>query len=346
MEHPACANRWGSGERVGKRALVQSGAAFLMRCGQALQRRTLRWLGGLESTGRLLALPMLVWAGDRWRLGPALALAQGLAWVISLLPPYPREPQHSKTPCRRGWIALPRAKAHLATPFREFVIGRNFLRGGDDPRSGVIRERNGELVRELRAEGKSFILATGHFSRKASLALYSREITPGRITTVVANLPNRPWDPGGIWRRVNFGQMLRILERCRPDGELARLGNRIELKSLIRKLRAPGSIALIAADAPWVDFQSNSLVRSFAGSGMRAYSTGVARLSRLTGCPIVVCIPFLDESGAVIIDWRCIIRSERDCSELEDRRITNLVLDEIEEAAGARPNQYVIDLLR
>jgi lauroyl/myristoyl acyltransferase len=321
---------------------------LVKRIRSAIAIRLLRGIASVESTVRLLAVPMLIRAADLWPAEKAFRLARFFAVILSLLPPYGRSRRFAERARLYGTTAnrISFGKAHLQAQFRDFVAVRRIVRGADDPHSRALVERNAELVQELRAKGTPFILATGHFLRQAMAHVYEERITPHAVMAIMARLPANPRRLGERWNQVNYGQMLEAVHKIRPEAKFVSLGDVSALKNLVRDLRKPGHLAVISADTLWPDFRASSLVRPFCGSARRAFPTGAARLARLAGCPILVCVPYLDESGTMVIDWRRRIEVSPDGAEQNDREITNRILDEIERAALERPDQYVIDLLR
>ena len=60
--------------------------------------------------------------------------------------------------------------------------------------------------------------------------------------------------------------------------------------------------------------------------------------------PIILCIPYLDDSGATVLQWCEPIAPPRRNAVASDYEITDRLLDEIEVAVGARPTQYVMSI--
>lgn len=230
-------------------------------------------------------------------------------------------------------------------PGRDSVLLRGILRGRIDPSCWRVEERNADLVEPLRRSGTPFIIATGHFAREASIPLSLPSITPAKMA-VVANPPIvKTWHPGTRWLGYHYGQMLNFMQWARPDWEFCFPGTPGLLRTLIQHLRAPGNAIIILADAPWSAKRSDSHVRPFAGRQVRAFATGTAHLSRLSQCPIVVCLPYLAEDSHVVIEWTRIIPPAPPHDAASDARVIDLVLNDLEVAIGKRPSQYVLDFL-
>ena len=89
----------------------------------------------------------------------------------------------------------------------------------------------------------------------------------------------------------------------------------------------------------------DTFCRPFAGLESRRFATGAARLSRTTGRPIVVCIPYLKDDRTIVLDWTRVIEPQDGGGIEADRRVTDTILDDIEQAIGRRPGQYVLECL-
>lgn len=232
---------------------------------------------------------------------------------------------------------------YLARPYHNYLTLRRLINGRDKWEEWLFEERNVEAVQDLRDSGTSFIVATGHFTRDAALIMHSEKIIPHNIYAVVK--PHAPItaNPRTVRLRLHFGQILEVLEfLIREDVTLVFPGSSKAWKELIRCLRKPGNAAVIAVDAPWKG--KDGFTRPFNGKSAQRFSKGTARLARLIQCPIVVCVPYVDEDGKVVVNWRRRIDPPDPTDEEADLSITNMMLDEIEKATAERPSQYVMAL--
>lgn len=337
----------GTGDMTPKKSLLRRLASRVLRSLRAGAEASLQFLE--DSVRAVVMVGLLRSAADflptRW----ALALARGSGYASMLL-------------SRRGRRALRLmsqafgngsnereirnlAVEWIARPARDSVVLRSALRGRIDPSRWQVEERNAHLVDPLRQAGTPFIIASGHFSREANVSLISRSIIPATLA-LVANPPIvKTWHPRTRWLGYHYGQIIKYTQWARPDVQFYIPGTPKLFKTLIQHLRTPGHTLLILADAPWDTARGGSHVRPLAGRRSQAFATGTAQLSRLAQCPIAVCIPYLVGDGHVIIEWTRVIPPPPPDGGDGDARVIDLVLDDIENAIGRRPSQYVLDFL-
>jgi lauroyl/myristoyl acyltransferase len=236
------------------------------------------------------------------------------------------------------------ARGWLARPFRDFVMLRRFLVGREELAQWRIEQRMPPPTSVLIRSGAPLVLATGHFAREAALALYARALPPSvHVSALVAPLP--PASPRSLARarqRLLYGQMLRACTASRTAIDLVYVHDRRALATVLRRLAQHEQAVVLAADATdWTD-----LVRPFAGERARGFAVGCARLARLAGCPLVVCVPYVDAGGAIVLEWSAPLGPPPLRDRGADRELTSLVLDRLEEAVGERPDQYVLPIGR
>ena len=146
-------------------------------------------------------------------------------------------------------------------------------------------------------------MAVAHFVREATLAVYAPEITPGRAVLLTSPIPERDWHP----REMLFRVLLRTVLRALPPRtylEVAFVGREsLLLKKLSGHLSDRNGFVSISIDAPWLGGGKGSFTRPFCGLGACSFTTGAARLSRLTQRPIVSCLCGLDDEGTVTLEW-------------------------------------------
>ena len=224
------------------------------------------------------------------------------------------------------------------------VIGRA-LRGRSDIDNWRVEQTTTASVDELKASDESFILATGHFSRHAYMSLYAREVIPQKITFLLLPPVTRTLHPSTWWLKYHYGQMLEYLRTFRPETEFVNPGQPSKYRQLIKKLSEPRNVFVAHVDARWGANKGGYYVRPFAGLEAQSFGIGVARLSRMSGRPIVVCIPYLKDDRTIVLDWIRVIRPSSTSNNDADRRVTDTILDDIERAVGRRPSQYVLDFL-
>jgi lauroyl/myristoyl acyltransferase len=237
------------------------------------------------------------------------------------------------------------AAEYLARPLCDGVVLRRFmLRGWTDFANWRVDQRSTAAVDALRASDESFIVATGHFSRQAFMPLYNPGIVPQKITSILLPRTRRTIDPYTWWLSYHYGQMLDCLHAARPDMEFVHPRQTGGWQRLVETLGRPRNAVVVHADAR-AGQASGRYVRAFAGIEGRQFATGAARLSRVTGRPIAVCIPYLVDDETIVLDWTRVIRPRPGDDETSDIEVTNLILDDIEKAIGRRPWQYLLDYL-
>jgi len=235
-------------------------------------------------------------------------------------------------------------KKHRLTPYRDYLMLRKLVLRGGTLEDYPYREQNAEIVRELRDTRASCIIAIGHFSRLATLPLYLSSATPQDLTGLIAPHPGRSWKPGTLWRRIHLGQILTMLQnQVRLDLQLVHPGSLGAIKGIIRKLRSKNNVVITSADAHWTQ-TDDCHSRPFLGHPVKYFSHGAAWMARTAQCPIVVCMPYLDETGTAVLDWRLRIDPPAKDDVAADERITKQMLDEVEAAVIRHPEQYVLDL--
>ena len=233
--------------------------------------------------------------------------------------------------------ALGLAREWLATQFCDFVALRRVARGREKPANWRIVQTNEGLLRQLRESRTPFILATGQFSREATLACFTPLVCPeGMIVAVQPEIP-LVWQPRAMRLRVQYGQLLDGWYHASP-GKLEYYIIGQSQRSLRERVQIPGTIIYITVDAYW--FADDAYRRPFAGYGSYPVTTRPAKLARLAQCPILVCVPYIDSDGKVVLEWGPIIPPPLPEDSEADARITNSLIDALECAVGLRPTQY------
>ena len=231
------------------------------------------------------------------------------------------------------------AAGWFARPFRDFAALQQVARGRCLIEAWGVRERIPAAAERIRDSGSPYVVATGHFSREAVLHLYVPSAIPGRLSTLVARLPGRSRHPAARRVRLQCGTSLRAVACVRPQTRFVYVREAGQAAEALNELRRPEGALLAAVDATaW----RGPLVRPFAGRRSREFALGTARLARLAGCPILPCVPYLDDEGGVVLEWGEPIPPPARRDRLADRDVTSAVLDVLEVGVGRRPDQYVV----
>jgi hypothetical protein len=239
-----------------------------------------------------------------------------------------------------AWLC---AREYLAQPFYSFVIYSRLLSGRESTGEWKIEEKNNCEVVQLRESGRSFIVATGHFRRDSHILLYDRRICPGKVVAVTVPLPPKSLKPKYIKLSLQFGQMLRTLKRVRPDVVLTHVDNGEPIMHKLKSnLKDSGCQVVISADAFLPSTGRHAHTRAFGGMAARSFRMGFATLCRLTQCPIVPCVTYIDGDGTCIVEWGSVIQPPNRSSIKADVENGDAILDYLEGAVGRRPAQYAL----
>ena len=254
----------------------------------------------------------------------------------------------------QGGAAVVAARTRAARRYLDFVVYRRIRSGREDPASWRVEERGAEVLDELRRSGDSFVIATGHFARHPSYALWTGATIPHRIVNVT--LPVRdaslPTSLSARWWSAHLALMMEVCLRV-PRVELMFVGDRTVAARLVARLRRPGTAVVIAADAPVGPSHRTVHRRAFAGRTAQEFARGTAAIARVAGCPIVVCVPYLEPDGTVVLEWRGPITPTAKSRNTGTRgtdhtaadiRVMDRILDELERMIGRRPAQYVLPI--
>ncbi len=309
--------------------------------------RPWQWRDLRVSIGELArALAMLLVlrpAADFLPRKAALWLADLVALALAAVSSGARGFQHELLATFGGDAALARWRARetMALPFRDFVMLRRIVNGRENARAWTIEERNVEAVQALRSSGVPFIVALGHFARRAVWCVHLPQIIPQRPLVVVNPPPPFSLRPHALRNYLQFGLMLDSLGVIRPDLQLYYAG-RSSADALVQWLKAPGSAVVIHADAPW-PFKRGAIERPFAAGSSRSFATGVAKVARLAQCPIAPCVTTITAEGKIVFEWGDPISPGRPDDAASDALVTSAVLDPLEAGIGRYPEQYVLD---
>jgi lauroyl/myristoyl acyltransferase len=279
----------------------------------------------------------------------SLGLARAAAWGLMMIPRAGIWPlaETQRTFGLEVGPALRLAHARLTTPLIDYVMCRRVQRRLESVEDWPVVEENGGPVREVLTSGRSLIVATGHFARRGCLAKYLRRVLPvepGALATVLKEIP-KPESLYNLRMRAQFGALVDAMVTVRPDLGLMFVGDDARpMQRLVERLRQPGRVVIISADAPWDAGRRGALVRPFAGRRARSFATGAARLARSTGAYLAACTHWMDANGRTVLEWdEPMLAAGPDDSQFDERAI-HRILDRIELAIGLRPEQYVLDI--
>lgn len=234
------------------------------------------------------------------------------------------------------------AREYLLQPFYAFVVSQRILLERENLDGWMIEERNDQGVAQFRESGRSYIVATGHFTRESQFVLYSSRVSAGNSAAIHLPLPQKRAQIHSGLTRIQYGQLLRTVRKIRPDHTFIWVGDAV--RKVLRTLAHPKCQMVIGADAFWDQGGSSAHTRPFAGMKVRTFSTGAATLSRLAQCPVVPCASYVDADGTIVLEWGPVIEPPLRQDEGADIRTTNVVLDFLENAIGRRPTQYVLHI--
>jgi lauroyl/myristoyl acyltransferase len=276
----------------------------------------------------------------------AMAVARFLGHVHARTPGYglARVKQMGESFGVEDRVAAKLAARRSSRLLCDSVAVRRALRGAADMDRRRIVEVKSDSIDRVLQSGESFILATGHFSREAFLALSHFDVLPHAILSVslpptAIGLHPRTW-----WLSYHYGQILECSRALRPEIEFVYPDRSSAYRHLVEALRARNRVVLIHADAP-VTAGGATYSRPFAGQSLRRFSLAPARLSRSTRRPIVVCLPRLKDDQTIVLNWTRAIEPGDVDDAGTDQRIMDQILDDIERAVGLYPDQYLVDVL-
>jgi len=198
-------------------------------------------------------------------------------------------------------------------------------------------------VRRLIASNASLVVTSAHFVRGIGMAtVFGKNVLDRHLYLVTARPPAVATD-AYRWRvQVQLSQALNAARAVREDLTFIFTGG--AFSSLIDDLRAKRSMAYINIDAPWGSHRASSYARPFAGAATRTFSTGAAKLSRLTGSPLLFLLPVLEKNKHVRVRLLGPFTSGETDPDKHDIDITCQVLDFVEREVGRRPTEYILDI--
>lgn len=334
------------------------------------EARRARWIGpGLD------ALNVVEWAryaSDVLVLMPAaallplrwgLALAHALGVVEALSPLRAARSTRAEVAAlgvRGRWRQFQATAARLAFPRKDFFYLARFARGRDELADWRIEEVGGESLHRMLAEGRSVVLATGHFSLAGSTL--RRVVLPRRSMSLVGEPV--PWQLSPFRLRLRLATGVRVRARARalrtlppavgasprqyvpdmwtrgrdPDAQPARSPHIQE--TMLAHLAEPGALLVVAVDAVWP--KPGALRHPFAGRAEQQFAVGGARVARLAQCPVVPYVITLGGAPRTVrVEFGPAIEPALPDDEAADARLTRQLLEWIEVQVGRYPEQYL-----
>jgi lauroyl/myristoyl acyltransferase len=235
-----------------------------------------------------------------------------------------------------GWLAL---------PLREFLVNERFINKLENPSNRIIDEINTDGINRLRRSRESYILVSGHFSKEAGLILSSPEVSCNRPFHISYDTSKQTQNLHDLRVKLQLGTYQKALYSCWGETlEFLMIGGDLRSTTkLYNSLRKPGNVVMIALDAMWDKTLIGSYQRSFAGEKNRTFSMGAVQLARLTGCPLICCIPWIKDDGNIVLEWGDVIRIDSKDT-IGEIKAMNILLDTLEIAVGKRPTQYYFEI--
>lgn len=285
----------------------------------------------------LLLYPAATYLPRSWAMG--LADAAGAFFAMSPIGARVRRSMRTTFPSAGDTGKI--AREWLGRPFRDYVIVRRLVARREIAVRWSIESRDAPAI--LREPNQSVIVATGHFSRQAMTGVYMPKFIPKKLAAVIAPLDRHAHNARGLRLRLQLGEMMNAIRRVRDDDvDVVEVGGAGVVTRLLKHLKQPGGVVVIATDAATTNRRAGGFERPFAGHASQSFALGTARLSRLSQCPIVTCVPFLDDDDNVVLEWGEAIPAPADPD--ADARVTSAILDRFERAIGRRPGQYVLPI--
>lgn len=303
---------------------------------QRLPRRLPAHVKDLLRFVALLALGLAAYLPRRWAFGAADAV--GNLYLMSPMGRRTRAAMAAAFPERNS-----KRVAHewITRTGRDYVAMRRLLIGRDHAADMAVRSLNEPA--QLREPGQSVIIALGHFSRQANIALYKAGVVPKQLAATIAPIAPHRWRPRGLRIELQVTAIMKGIEVVREgDVEVIPFDGPGALMRLVKHLRRPDTAVTISTDAILEGGRERGHDRAFAGHRSLSFAFGTARLARLSQRPILACVPYLDEHGDLAIEWADPIPAPARDDEAADARVTDQILDFLERAIGKRPGQYVL----
>jgi lauroyl/myristoyl acyltransferase len=232
----------------------------------------------------------------------------------------------------------------FARPLRDFVFLRRIVARREPFEPDAVVHTGSDEGRRLAAGDAPSIIVTGHFARRAAMALYAEATIPGPLNVISDPLVPRSALPYPLRNRLQLSTLFGAVHAWRgPGTRFLLVDPRGEIGwQLARQLVIGRQKVTVAGDAPWRPGRTSAHLRPFAGRAEFAFSMGPAILARLAQVPLVFCLPYIRDDGRTVLDWSDPFPPPPRRSTSTDVEVTDAILDRIELAVGLRPAQYVL----
>lgn len=244
-----------------------------------------------------------------------------------------------------GWSAFVLGARRIAVERRSLVYKWRIEAGRERLSDWTILETGGDALRQLVADGTSFIVARGHFIGARS-SFFRGVLFPEWVSVRAAR---------GGWRLSPFDLRRRLARRRRPQANRQTVDvpdrwwhgydwNRASARTnsqeeMLRALSVPGSVVSIYSDAYWE--KAGAYRRPFAGDGDRGFALGTARTARLAQCPVIPCVVALGlQPRTLHVEYGPVILPGAAGDSSADIEVTDRVLAWLERGVGRYPAQY------
>lgn len=238
------------------------------------------------------------------------------------------------------------AWSKLSRPFRDFVVHKHIAYAREAAGRWKIDERNVAGIDTLRASGKPYIVAAGHFAQPTMLAMFAPHITPGRVVALSNSAPQKLRTLKDVRTWLQAKTLFKAMSSCwqRPFELILNGQDPFPMRTLLNRLLEPGNVVFIHVDAPWIGKPAKgSYHRPFAGDRQRTFATGAVQIARLARCPVISCVYLSERNGTRVLQWGEVIAPALEPT-ASDMDVTNRLLDVLEVPIGENPTQYIQEI--
>jgi lauroyl/myristoyl acyltransferase len=244
----------------------------------------------------------------------------------------------------RSWFGgLRMAMRSHMNKLKEFGDLQRIIKGQVNAQRFTYSLDASDEVRRLIDSGQSLVVTSAHFVRGVGMGVVLAQDVLKRPIHMVAARPPTIATDAYRWRvQIQLSQALNAARAVRSDLKFVFTGG--AFSSLINDLKDQRAMAYINIDAPWSSHRASSYARPFAGAATRTFSTGAAKLSRLTGSPLLFLMPVREPGNHVRVRVLGPFTSAETDPDRHDTDLTHQVLDYVEREVGRRPAEYILDI--